>query len=112
MEYQKDYFSQNRILYFVSDVYSVTKRFPAGEPELISKKIRGAAVSVSAVLNLIPEVGSLKDDRQVLYSVLSSMAVLETYLLMSEKFCTYRDIREMDEKLQEVKKLVNTLLDR
>ncbi len=112
MEYQQDYYAWSRILYFVSDVYSVTKRFPVGESELFSKKIRGVAVSVSVALNSIPKNVSLRDERQMLFSVLSSISVLETYLLMSEKFCKFCDIREIDEKLQEVKKLVNALLEK
>ena len=103
--------SWNQIIYFVSDVYSITRKFPVGYPENLGMRMRRAAVAVSAGFNSYQEKIILQKKQELLYPLLSSIAILETYLVMAKNQCLGVDLDGIDEKLQKLKEGVKRLID-
>ena len=101
----------NQIVYFVSDIYSLTRKFPAGDTERLGMRMRRAAVAVSAVLNLTPEKWLLQKKHEHLYPLLSSIAILETYLVLAKNQCIGINLDEIDERLQRLKGVVNRMME-
>ena len=92
---------------FVTEIYSVTKNYPAGEKFGIVSQMRRAAVSIPSN---IAEGAARNSDKEFLYFLhiaLGSLSELDTQLLISKNlnFC---DTSELRQKLKEIKiKLIN-----
>ncbi len=96
----------NRLVYYVSDVYSATNKFKAGKPKELGDKIRKTAISITADFNDPREI-----DRTRIYPILSSISVLETYLHLARKYKFLKDTSLLDDKLDEVKVALNRMLE-
>lgn len=103
----KNYFQDwNKLVYYVSDVYSATNKFKAGKPKELGDKIRKTAISITADFNSPQE-----KDRTQIYPILSSISVLETYLHLARKYKFLKDTSLLDEKLVEVKDALYRMLE-
>ena len=101
----------NQIVYFVSDVYSITRKFPIGDTENLGMRMRRAAVAVSAAFNFFPAEMLILKKHEHLYPLLSSIAILETYLLLAKNQCLGVNLDGIDENLQKLKGMVVRLMD-
>ena len=104
---KQNYADWNQLFYYVSHVYNATKKFKAGEPRVLSEKIRRSAVSLSADMNLFREEQSSGAKLCRVYSILSSISVLETYLQLAKHYKLLKDTSVLDEKLDEVKEVLH-----
>ncbi len=103
----KAYFQNwNKLVYYVSDVYSVTNKFKIEKSKDLGDKIRKTAISITADLN-----GPREADRTRIYPILSSISVLETYLQLAKKYKLLKDTSLLDDKLDEVKLALNRMLE-
>lgn len=110
---KQNYDQWNHLVYYVSQVYTATKKFKAGKPGELGEKIRRTAVSLSAGVNSFQENQNQKQEPDLLkiYPILSSINVLETYLLLAKSQKFLKDTSVLNEKLNEVKKELYGLLD-
>lgn len=107
---KENYYHWNQLVYYVSNVYAATKKFKAGESSELGEKIRSTAISISADVNDFQKQELKKPDLSKVYPILSSISVLETYLQMAKKNKILKDTSVLDEKLGEVKEVLNRML--
>lgn len=107
---KENYAHWNQLVYYVSNVYSATKKFKPGKPGELGEKIRRTVISISSGVNEFQE--QQKEDRDLsrIYPILSSISVLETYLQMAKNYKFLKDTSVLDEKLDEVKDVLYKLL--
>ncbi len=105
------YIDWNRVVYFVSDIYRLTQRFRPGDPAFLRDKIRSTAVNVTAGLNGISEAGNGMNTDDRIYSVISSVSVLETYLQLARQYGLLKDNSLLNGELQELKRILSGLLN-
>lgn len=98
---------------FVTDVYRLSENFPKSEMFGLTSQMRRAAVSIPANI----AEGYARKHRaeyvQFLRISFGSGAELETYLVLIEdlKYVTASDLRPIHEKLQEIMRMLNKLID-
>lgn len=112
---KENYNAWNQLVYYVSDVYTATKRFRAGRSGNLGREIRRTAISLSVKMNNLPQFNTPSDekskaDMSKVYPILSSISVLETYLQLAKKYNFLKDTSVLDEKLKEVKDQLYRLL--
>jgi four helix bundle protein len=105
----QNYQDWNRLVYYVSDVYSATKKFKPGEQLFLAEKIRKSAVSVSVGLNDMPRLVEESDFARI-YPIISAISVLETYLQLAKTYGFLKDISVLGENLTEVKEILYRIL--
>ncbi|MBI5456141.1 four helix bundle protein [Candidatus Kaiserbacteria bacterium] len=98
---------------FVTEVYRLTENFPKSEMFGLTSQMRRAVVSIPANI----AEGYARKHRaeyiQFLRISYGSGAELETFLLLIEdlKYVTAEDLRSISEKLQEIMRMLNKLID-
>jgi hypothetical protein len=102
--------SWNQVIYLVSDVYSITGKFPLSCPKHLETRIRRAAVSLSSVMNALPEVEIYCVMDEQLYNILGTIALLETYVILAKNQCMGVNLDGIDKKLQDLKERVRGLI--
>jgi four helix bundle protein len=107
---KENYYHWNQLVYYVSNIYSATKKFKAGDASGLGEKIRRTVISLSAGVNNLPELPQEKPDISKVYPILSSISVLETYLQMAKNNKILKDTSVLDEKLDEVKETLYRML--
>jgi len=100
----------NQLVYYVSSIYSATKKFKAGAPGELREKIRRTAISISAHVNTFQKSRQVKPDLSKVYPILSSISVLETYLQLAKNYRFLKDTSVLDDQLEEVKVILYRLL--
>ena len=104
------YTDWNRVMYYISDIYRATKRFKTGDPAVLGDKIRTTAVSISAGLNAI-STGQGPCNETTVYSMISSVSVLETYLQLARQYGLLKDNRLLNGELLELKRILGRMAD-
>ncbi len=99
------YTERNRIMYYVSDVYRATRRFRPGDPAALAGRIRTAAVSISAGLNVLSLEGP-ENNTEKIYAVISAVSVLETYLQLARQYRLLKDDSLLNGELAELKRML------
>jgi four helix bundle protein len=107
---KENYDHWNQLVYYVSHVYSATKKFKPGRPGELGEKIRRTAVSLTAGINGLPRLREENPDVSRIYPIISSISVLETYLQIAKEHKLLKDTRELDAELVEVKEALYRLL--
>ena len=100
----------NHLVYYVSNVYTATSKFNPGEPGMLGEKIRRSAISLSSGVNILNEDYKQDQDIDKIYPVLSEISVLETYLQLAKDHKILKDTSLLDEKLDEVKRVLHGLV--
>ena len=106
-----NYASWNQLVYYVSSVYHATRKFKPGEPGQLQEKIRRTAISLSVDFNTCYPDDDFQGGKARIYPILSSISVLETYLQLAKKYKLLKDTSVLDEKLAEVKEILNRYLE-
>lgn len=100
------YQNWNKLVYYVSDVYTATNKFKAGSAKDLSDKIRKTVISITADLNRPQKI-----EKSKIYPILSTVSVLETYLQLAKKYKFLKDTSVLDNKLTELKGVLNQMLE-
>ena len=100
----------NRLVYYVSDVYSATKKFKPGEQLFLGERIRKTAITVSVGLNDMPRLVE-KSDFARIYPVISAISVLETYLQLAKTYGFLKDVSVLGKNLSDVKDILYRIMD-
>jgi four helix bundle protein len=95
----------NKSIDLVVEIYNLTNSFPKDELYGLTSQIRRSAVSIPSN---IAEGSARKGDTetiQFLHIALSSMAELETQLIISQKIGYLKNIEEISNNLLEIKQM-------
>lgn len=96
-------------IHFVSEVYTLTKDFPGGEPETLSYRIRKTAISLSIALNSINTEEDSFDNLKKIYLVLSLSSILETYIIIAGEHYFSKEIKLLLLKLEGLKDFIKVI---
>lgn len=95
----------------VTDVYKLTKEFPAEERYGLSQQLRRSAVSIPSN---IAEGAGRKHKKEFIHFLsiaLGSLAECETQILIANKLNYMNDIIMFDEKIISIKRMINGLIN-
>lgn len=104
-----NYKSWNQIVYYVADIYRITRYFRPGAQSELSEKIRRTAIELSVMANDFA-VSDKNITVRDMNSLFSAMSVLETYLFLAQKSKFIRDSSFFDDKLQNLRFALKKLL--
>lgn len=105
----KNTINWNFAIDFVNEVYALTMFLPVGEAHTIIQRIRKTAISLSISLDtLYSEASSLLDPSQ-LYTFFSLLSILETYILLANKYIFSRDMKILTQKLNSFKEKIESI---
>ncbi len=99
----------NRLIYVVSEVYVRTHRLKTGPSRELGDRLRKTAIGISSSVNTLPKKLGRTDFTKV-YPILSAISVLEVYLEMARKNRMLRNTEDLDERLSEIKNVLNGLI--
>ena len=92
----------------VKKIYEITNIFPKSEQYGLTSQIRRAAVSIPSNISEGAARNSKKEFIQFLYISLSSIAELETQIIIANKLNYIDDISDIDENVEKLRrKLLN-----
>lgn len=96
----------------VTDIYTLTEKFPKNEIFGLTSQMRRASVSIPSNISEGHSRRSSKDYIQFLKFSRGSLAELETQILISKNlnFITEKEYLEIDKKTIEVSKMLNSLI--
>ena len=94
---------------FVTDIYALSKMFPADEKFGLTNQLRRAAVSIPSNIAEGAARGGNREFIQFLYISLGSCAEVETQLLIAANL-SYCDVREALEKSDRIKRMLQGLI--
>ena len=97
---------------FVTEIYLVTRQFPAEEKFGITSQIRRASVSVPVNIAKGAARKGLKEFIHFLHISLGSLSELDTLILLSKElnFITDKNFEQLIEKLDVIGKLIYGLI--
>lgn len=112
MEKYQDLIVWQKSVELVTDIYSLTESFPDLEKFGLVNQMRRCAVSIPSNIAEGHARKSSGDFLRFLRMSYGSAAELETQLLISNKleFVSEKEFNDMNEKLTEVKKMLNKLM--
>ena len=93
----------------VTDIYSITKKFPKEEKFGLTNQIRRAVVSIPSNIAEGAARSSNKEFKQFLYIALGSLSELETQLIISNNLNYAKDIG-LGNKLVDIRKMILGLI--
>ena len=98
----------------VLEIYQITDKFPKEEIFGITSQIRRAAVSIPSNIAEGRTRGYRKEFKQFLSNAFGSGAELETQLLIARSLpkMSHLDYKKADSLLEEVMKMLNTLIQK
>ncbi len=108
---KENYQNWHQLIYYVSDIYKVTKKFRFGERGKLGSRIRRTAVNISASVNSVHPSQNEYYKYTDIYPILSAVSVLETYLLIAKENKLLSDTSVLDNKLDEVKEILYAYLE-
>jgi len=96
----------------VSEIYSLTSKFPKDEIYSLSSQIKRAAVSIPSNIAEGAARNSNKEYIHFLYIAMGSLAELDTQLTlaMDLKFITEKELMEISENLNAIGKMLSGLI--
>ena len=102
----KDLDAWKRSLDLVEVVYKVTKEFPQEELYGLTNQLRRAAVSIPSNIAEGAARGSKKEFIQFLHIALGSLSEVETQVTIAKRLGYLRDVGNIEEQIQTVRKLI------
>lgn len=99
---------------FVIFVYEITKKFPKNEDYALTSQIRRAVISVPSNIAEGSRRNTQKDFAHFLTMSLGSLAELDTQIKIAErlKYVSKKEEIELYEKLSEIMRMLNKLIER
>lgn len=95
---------------FVSEIYTITDKFPKEEIYGLTNQIRRSAVSIPSNIAEGAARQSDKELIQFLYVALGSLAEIETQLIVAKNLSYLKEADVPSEKLETIKKLIIGLI--
>lgn len=106
----KDLIIWQKSIYLVELVYSYTQHMPKTETFALAGQMQRAAISIPSNIAEGQQRNSLKEYIQFLSISRSSLAELETQLIISKKIYKNIDSAKIDSLLLEIQKMINVLI--
>jgi four helix bundle protein len=98
----------------VKDVYLLTKKFPKREEYILVDQIHRSAISIPSNIAEGQARQHSKEFRQFLYMALGSLAEIDTQLTiaMELNYINEIDLKNINEKIIEIRKMISGLLSK
>jgi four helix bundle protein len=106
----KDLVVWQKSIELVSSIYLLTQSFPEAERFGLISQLRRASVSVPSNIAEGAARNSKKEFIQFLYISLGSLSEIETQLIIAEKLKLIDDKTEVQESVDEIRKLILGLI--
>ena len=96
---------------FVESVYILVKLLPKDETYALSDQLRRAVVSIPSNIAEGSGRNSTKEYIQFLYIALGSASEVETQIMITQRIGYIREVEEHLENINEIKKMINGLIN-
>lgn len=110
MSTHKDLDCWKESIELVVDIYNLTKSFPSNENYGLTSQIKRASVSVPSNIAEGAARQTTKEFIQFLYIALGSLSEVETQLVIAQKVKLITDIKDINDRIILVRKLLTGLI--